>query len=295
MPPFITVDGGKTWKPLGPSHVDYLAVDFTNPDRKTVLASKHETHNGFIVTRDASAEKPAWEKLDLKANTAFGSFLHAVNSKTWLLGTGGDWGGGLSGVYRSDDGGQSFHLLADVAAPKPRSGFQEHGGKLFFLTGKGVAVSADEGRTWGVRATPPQPWTLDFGPNDTAWLVTENGFFLSRDGLRTWQPASSSLRIASAHFCVNPRTGTMFASTFGDQGLRHRGRWQDKPADLIVWSGDQPTGLTWSKLGPKGEMKEVPHAGFQGKGMRHVDPHGRGRIPRRRHQLERLVSGGRLR
>jgi hypothetical protein len=275
--PFVTLDGGKTWRPLGPGHVDYLAVDFSDPNRKTVLASKHETHNGFIVTRNASAEKPAWEKLDLKTNTAFGSFLHAVSSKTWLLGTGGDWGGGFSGVYRSDDAGQSFQLLADVAGPKPRSGFQQHDGKLFFLTGKGVLVSADQGRTWGLRPTPPQPWTLDFGPKNTAWLVTENGLFASRDALKTWQPASSSLRIASAHFCVNPQTGTMFASTFGEQGLRHRGRWQDKPADLIVWSGDQPTGLTWAKLGPKGEMKEVPQAGFEGKGSAmsiHMDGEG---------------------
>ena len=275
--PFVTLDGGKTWKPLGPGHVDYLAVDFSDPDRKTVLASKHETHNGFIVTRSAGAEKPAWEKLDLKTNTAFGSFLHVANSKTWLLGTGGDWGGGFSGVYRSDDAGQSCQLLAGVPGPKPRSGFQEHAGRLYFLTGKGVCVSADQGRAWTVRATPPQPWTLDFGPKDTAWLVTENGLFASRDGLKTWQPASSSLRVASAHFCVSPKSGTMFASTFGEQGLRHRGHWQDKPADLIVWSGDRPAGLTWAKLGPKGEMKEVPQAGFEGKGSAmsiHMDGEG---------------------
>lgn len=275
--PFVTLDGGKTWSPLGPGHVDYLAVDFADPDRKTVLASKHETHNGFIATRNASAAKPAWEKLDLKTNTAFGSFLHVVNSKTWLLGTGGDWGGGFSGVFRSDDAGRSFQLLAGVAGPKPRSGFQQHDGKLLFLTGKGVAVSADQGKTWSVSATPPQPWTLDFGPKETAWLVTETGLFASRDALKTWQPASSSLRIASAHFCVSPQTGTMFASTFGEQGLRHRGRWQEKPADLIVWSGDQPAGLTWAKLGPKGEMKEIPQAGFQDKGSAlsiHMDGEG---------------------
>ena len=266
MPPFITVDGGKTWKPLGPSHVDYLAVDFTNPDRKTVLASKHETHNGFIVTRDASAEKPAWEKIDLKANTAFGSFLHAVNSKTWLLGTGGDWGGGLSGVYRSDDGGQSFHLLADVPPPKPRSGFQEHGGKLFFLTGKGDRRSADQGRTWSSAATPPQPWTLDFGPKDTAWLVTESGLFTSRDGLKTWQPASSSLRDRLGPFLRQPANRHNVRQHLRRAGSLPPRPWQEKPADLIVWSGDQPAGLTWAKLGPKGQIKEVPQAGFEGKG-----------------------------
>ncbi len=255
--PFMTVDGGKTWTPLGPGHVDFLAVDFTDSGRKTVLASKHEAHNGFIVTRDASAAKPDWEKIDLKENTAFGSFMRVLDSKTWVLGTGGDWGGGTSAVFRTDDAGKSFKLLDEVPGPKPRSCFQERGGKLLFLSGKGIVVSADKGKTWEVFPTPPQPWTLDFGPKDTAWLVTDGGLFASRDELKTWQPTSSSLRIASAHFSVNPKTGTMYATTFGEQGLRHRGRWQEKPADLIVWSGDRPTGLTWAKLGPKGEIKEV--------------------------------------
>ena len=275
--PFVTTDGGKTWKPLGPGHVDFLAVDFSDADRKTVVASKHEAHNGFIVTRNATAEKPTWDKIDLNANSAFGSFMYLVNSKTWLLGTAGTWGGGVAAVFRSDDGGKSFKQLTDVPAPTPRSCFQEHDGKLLFLTGKGVAISDDGAKTWSVRPTPPQAHSLGFGPKDTAWLVTEQGLFASRDGLKTWQPASSSLRVASAHFAVSPKTGTMFASTYGDKGLRHRGVWQDKPADLIVWSGDRPTGLTWAKFGPKGEIKEVPQAGFEGKGSAlqiHIDGEG---------------------
>ncbi len=279
--PFVTIDGGKTWKPIGPGHVDLVAVDFSDPDRKTVLASKHETHNGFVVTHNAPNDKadtkPEWQKLDLKENTAFGSFMHCISAKTWLLGTGGDWGGGSSGVYRTDDAGQTFKLLADLAGPKPRSGFQQHDGKLYYLSGKGVVVSADQGQTWSLMATPQQPWTLDFGPKDTAWLVTENGMVSSHDGLKSWQPISSSLRIASAHFAVSLKTGTMFASTFGEQGLRHRGRWQEKPADLVVWSGDQPTGQTWAKLGPKGEIKEHRDAGYEGKGAAleiHIDGEG---------------------
>ncbi|HZZ72329.1 MAG TPA: glycoside hydrolase family 44 protein [Pirellulales bacterium] len=278
--PFMTDDGGATWKPLGPGHVDYLAVDFSDPDRNTIITSKHETHNGFLVSHNAGPKatgKPSWEKIELSENPAFGSFQYLVDAKTWLLGTGGDWGGGTSAVYRTVDGGKSFKLLLDAPGPKPRSGFQVREGKYYYLSNKGISTSADQGASWQLLSTPPQPWTLAFGLKGAAWLVCENGLYTSTDDLKTWLPVSSSLKIAGAHYTVNPKTGTMYASSYSEQGLRHRGKLQDKPADLIVWSGDHPTGQTWSKFGPKGEFKEERQAGYEGKGaalLLHMDGDG---------------------
>lgn len=259
--PFVTIDGGKTWKPLGPGHVDFVGVDFSDPQRKLVIASKHENHNGFIAARNGNVEKPEWEKLDLKDNTAFGAFIDIVDSKKWFLGASGAWGGGSAGVYQTVDGGQSFKLT-DAPVPTYQCGFQEHDGKLYYLSGQGVVVSTDRGENWNVLTAPPQPWTLGFGPHDTAWLSVEHGLFSSRDGLKTWQPVTSSIKIGSAHFSVAPKTGTMFVSSYGEQGLRHRGLWQEKPADLIVWSGDRPEGQTWARGGNKSSMKVATGAGF---------------------------------
>ena len=259
--PYVTVDGGKTWKPLGPGHTDFAGVDFSDPQRELVIATKHETHNGFIASRKSSADKPQWDKLDLKDNTAFGAFVDIVDSKKWFLGASGAWGGGSSGVYETVDGGQTFKLT-DAPVPTYQCGFQEHDGKLYYLCGQGIAVSTDRGENWNLLPAPPQPWTLSFGPNDTAWLSVERGLFSSRDGLKTWEPVTSSTKIGSAHFTVSPKTGTMFVSTYGDAALRHRGRWQEKPADLIVWSGDRPEGQTWARGGQKSSLKVVTGAGI---------------------------------
>src|SRR5205809_380473 len=49
-----------------------------------------------------------------------------------------------------------------------------------------------------------------------------------------------------------------------------------KPAPLIVWSGDNPQGKTWAKLGPKGSIKVEDGAGLKGgKGLvLHLDGKG---------------------
>ena len=259
--PYITVDGGKTWKPLGPGHVDLVGVDFSDPERKLVICSKHETHNGFLAARGASSGKPDFEKLDLKENTSFGSFIHIIDAKKWLLGCNGEWGGGTSAVFQTLDGGQTFKET-DAPVPTPASGFQEHDGKLYYITGRGIAVSTDQGDNWNLLSTPPQIHSLAFGPNGTAWLTTATGFYTSRDDLKSWQSLTTSIKIGSAHFTVSPKTGTMFVSTYGDAALRHRGRWQEKPADLIVWSGDRPEGQTWVKGGQKSAIKVANGAGF---------------------------------
>ncbi len=265
--PFCTTDGGKTWRPLGPGHVDVGGVDFSDPERKLVIASKHEGHNGFIVSHNAGAKsegKATWDKIDLKENTAFGAFVHIVDTKTWLLGCGGAWGGGMDGIFRTTDGGQTFQRLSGVPGPTYHCDFQEHDGKLYFVAGQGVAESSDQGQTWTLHETPQQPWSLAFGPSDTPWLSTVQGLFASRDGMKTWQPVSSSLKISTAHFTVSPKTGTMWASSLGEKGLHVRGRWQEKPADLIVWSGDRAAGQTWAKMGPKGSITVEPKAGVDG-------------------------------
>lgn len=259
--PFVTLDGGKTWKPLGPGHVDFAGVDFSDPDRKLIIASKHENHNGFVATHSANKEKPEWEKLDLKENTAFGAFIDIVESKRWLLGASGAWGGGASGVYETVDGGKNFKLT-EAPTPTYQCGFQEHDGKSYYLSGEGIAVSANRGASWDLLPTPPQPWTLSFGPRDTAWLSAEHGLYSSRDGMKTWQTVTSSIKIGSAHFSVSPKTGTMFVSTYGEQGLRQRGRWQEKSADMIVWTGAHPEGQTWARGGAKPSLKVVSGAGF---------------------------------
>src|SRR5947207_1932814 len=50
----VTADAGETWKVMHnkSSHVDWCAVDWTDPEMKFVLALKHESGDLLIVSHD---------------------------------------------------------------------------------------------------------------------------------------------------------------------------------------------------------------------------------------------------
>ncbi len=278
LSPFVTSDGGKTWKGLGLGHCDFMAVDFTDMKQNLVLSNQHESANGFRVNRNASAEKPTkkdWENIDIK-DVSSAAFMHIIDSKTWILG-GMAWGHGKSGVYRTEDAGKTFNLLADAsaAAPTNRCCFQEHKGALIYLSGKGIVISKDQGKNWEVIATPELPHTLTFTPDGAAWLAGPKTLYHSTDEMKTWQPVASSLAIKDNFFAINASGKSMFLSNYG--GLIQRGTWGERPAELVVWSGDIPVGQAWSQYGPKGYLKVTPKAGINetGRGLElHMDGDG---------------------
>jgi hypothetical protein len=56
-------DGGATWTPMDGKSVyaDWCAVDWTDPDRKFVLALKHESGGLLIASRDGAGRSPRSE------------------------------------------------------------------------------------------------------------------------------------------------------------------------------------------------------------------------------------------
>ena len=59
--PFKTEDGGKTFQRLGKlAHADGVAVDFTDPDRKTLLLGLHEQSQSLQLSTDAGQ---SWKKI----------------------------------------------------------------------------------------------------------------------------------------------------------------------------------------------------------------------------------------
>ena len=59
--PFKTEDGGKTFQRLGKlAHADGVAIDFTDPDRKTLLLGLHEQSQSLQLSTDAGK---SWKKI----------------------------------------------------------------------------------------------------------------------------------------------------------------------------------------------------------------------------------------
>jgi hypothetical protein len=79
--PFRTDDGGKTFQRLGNlSHSDGIAVDFTDPERRTLLLGLHEQSQSLDLSTDKGK---SWTKIGshLPDNTNHSSDPVVINSK----------------------------------------------------------------------------------------------------------------------------------------------------------------------------------------------------------------------
>lgn len=109
---YSTKDGGTTFKQLGTiTHNDSVSVDFSDPDRKTLIAGGHEqslklwhSSNGGQNFADIGAA--------LGSGSAACTSTLVIDAKTYLVGCNGS---GPVGIYRTSDGGTSFTHIVDKA------------------------------------------------------------------------------------------------------------------------------------------------------------------------------------
>jgi hypothetical protein len=195
---FRTTDGGATFSPVGGiSHNDGLAIDFTDPERRTLIATGHEAHRKVYKSTDGGASF-----VDIGASFPAGtkhtSGCFLIDALIYVVACAG-WGQGEGGVWRSNDGGTNWTRVCDqipngggpvlrtseglffwgsanggrllkgsgdgarwsvVSAPgaKSVSPIELPDGRIATLGQKGILASADEGATWNTLAEgPPKP------------------------------------------------------------------------------------------------------------------------------------------
>jgi hypothetical protein len=214
----ISDDAGDTWKLMDEksNHVDWCAIDWTDPARKFVLTLKHESGGTLIASHDggktfAEVGKgfgPAWVFDDHTAVVA--EMKTKERPKPHLL--------------RSEDGGKKFAEVGEYTAtalPKWRDGtlywlvdgallattdtgktwkkisdvkdgrygpvFGKEARQMFVLTKEAVVESTDGGATWGtplalpkeVKGGSPLTW-LDYDPKSDVLYVLKMGSDLYR-------------------------------------------------------------------------------------------------------------------
>jgi hypothetical protein len=143
---YQTTDDGTTFKQLGDvTHDDYVSVDFTDPNRQTLLAGGHEqsqtvhrSTNGGMTWNNVGAGLPA--------NTN-SSFPLVIDALTHLVGCAG-YGGGPPGIFRTTDGGAHWNQVSQSGggtAPLLASD-----GSIYWASpqGHGMVRSTDQGKTW---------------------------------------------------------------------------------------------------------------------------------------------------
>jgi len=174
---YETMDGGRRWTFAGLEGDD--AMNLVAISESTIWVAGHEV---LKRTTDAGA---SWK--DVRPDGLPGLDIHGFaadprfrDGSVLYAAVAGE------GLYRSDDGGESFAQVSNGVGPAVYGLTVTASGRLFAAEQRGVFASDDDGRTWrvvleeevvGVAARP--------GESDTI-LATGSGIFRSTDGGATW-------------------------------------------------------------------------------------------------------------
>jgi hypothetical protein len=143
---YRTDDAGDTFEDLGLHHNDYVSVDFTDPERKTLLASGHEIPHLLHYSNDKGK---TWTDIGATTpdSTNICSWPVVIDASTFLLGC-GTFGGGAGGIFRSTDAGESWENVVDHKIfPGPllaSDGTQYWSAEVL----EGIVRSDDQGQTF---------------------------------------------------------------------------------------------------------------------------------------------------
>ena len=192
----VSPDRSDTWKMMDPksNHVDWCAVDWSDPDMKFILALKHESGGLLLASHDGGKSfkeigkgyGPAWIFDNQTAVVA------EARTKTKPK----------PGLLRTTDGGKSFQPCGDyhaMALPRWRDG------TLYWVVEGALIASTDKGKTWEKRSDLKDGrFGPIFGKDARHLLVLTNaGIVESQDAGQTW---TRPIPLPKALGGVNPLT-----------------------------------------------------------------------------------------
>lgn len=214
---YRTEDNGDTFTQLGgdASACDSIGIDFTDPERKTLLAGGHEAHLLFRSTNGGES----WSQIGDNVEEGSGAtgFVLIRTTQLFLLST---WQTDSSGIFRSTDGGDSWTRVHENGArSRP---LVASDGAIYWVTtspsgGSDVIKSTDEGETWealpapGVVAMEQGILELPDGR-----LVTRGSptLIASSDKGETWVPISSPLPYSPWGMAYSPHRSAFYVWRF---------------------------------------------------------------------------------
>lgn len=191
---YTSADGGKRWQLLynfgkPRMFVDHIIVDARNPRVLYVGAHRHNQPGGFFKTTDGGQ---TWRESAQLKNEALHSLAQSESNPDTLI------AGTFTGVFRSDDAGDSWKQLPTQSTPglvhveslaiDPRTSNTIYAG-TFYLPYKSV----DGGQSWksiknGI-IDDSDIFAIDIDPRDANHIIASacSGIYESKDAGESWR------------------------------------------------------------------------------------------------------------
>jgi photosystem II stability/assembly factor-like uncharacterized protein len=180
----VSPDHGKTWQFLNSKsgHVDWCAVDWSDPDMKFVLALKHESGGLLLASRDGG-------KSFREVGKGFGPgwvFDHQTAVVAQVKGK-----DKVPNLMRTTDGGKTWKVCGAYSPAGVHSAQalpRWHDGTLYWLVDGSLIATTDKAATWKkVCALKDGRYGPVFGKDGKhLFVLTGAGIIESTDGGATW-------------------------------------------------------------------------------------------------------------
>lgn len=221
-PIVVSPDRGETWTTLDKksTHVDWCAVDWSDPELKFILTLKHEAADLLLVSHDGGKSfdevgkgyGPAW--IFDKQTAVVAQAKSKANPKPGLL--------------RTTDAGKTFQPVAEYHAKAlPRW----HKDTLYWLTEGALIKTNDQGKSWTkIGDFKGGLFGPIFGKSDKhLFVLAQNGILESTDGGASWQkaiPVPKEMKSVAnlAWMEYDPTRDTLYVMKMGSELYR----WQRK-------------------------------------------------------------------
>jgi hypothetical protein len=212
---FRTDDSGKTFIKLRDVEgSDTVSVDFTDPERKTLLASSHERTDRLLLSTDKGV---TWTDIGPKVgNKGYTTQPIVVSSQVFLLATDQQ---GDDGIWRSADGGSTWARVYDIGF---RTRVLTVGDTMYMgMEGRrGLIASKDQGLTWTVRGGGDilpengRAAGLEALPDGRLVSINKEYVILSADGGVTWRRITPKLPFEPWGFHYSARRKAFYVFYF---------------------------------------------------------------------------------
>jgi photosystem II stability/assembly factor-like uncharacterized protein len=212
---YKTTDNGVTFEQLGDAtHNDSLSVDFSDPERKTLLAGGHETPEKLLRSTDGGK---TWTNIGkmLPPGAGASSYPYILDSQNYLLGT---YYAETAGVFRSTDAGQTWTRVASGSVTnRLLVGFD---GALFWAKdSSGGIKSTDKGATWTALGNNPQMGIMVVELPDHRLISTwDQKLVISSDRGASWRNFGPAMQWKANGLLYSPFRKAIYAWHFGCGG-----------------------------------------------------------------------------